>query len=424
MDKRCLITAYYFPPTGGAGVQRIVKLIKYLARKGWRFTVVTADENSRFQPLDPSLLEELPDTIKTIRIPAELPGGRSGLFKLPFLKDASYWKRWLGAWFAIPDMRTSWIAPAEEAILKELKETQYNCVMLSVPPYSLALLAAQVQPKINIPIILDLRDPWSLHPYKIQPTHWHKQKNREMELKAIASVRFGVSAYAQLLEFYQENIPDFKNENWQFIPNGFDEEDFTESDPPKLEKNCLHIGYSGTIHSTINNPEILFKIIAHLNTMEKNSSKKIVFHHVGKSLINLKKAAEKYNLPDNIKLWGYQPHREALRILKAMDLFLLLHDDSFENSKYIVAGKVYEYLRLQKPILALVPEQGEAAELIRETDSGIVVSPADLERITVTLQEWMLKIPDFGFKGIQQFSREFQAEQFEDVFKRALQISK
>lgn len=419
MDKRCLITAYYFPPTGGAGVQRIVKLIKYLARKGWQFTVITADENSRFQPLDPSLLEELPDKLKIIRIPAELPGGRSGLFKLPFLKDASYWKRWLGAWFAIPDMRTGWIGLAEKAILKELKEVRYDCVMISAPPYSLTLLAAQLQTKIKIPVILDLRDPWSLHPYKIHPTRWHKQKNREMELKTIASVRFGVSAYARLLEFYQKNIPDFNNGNWMFIPNGFDEEDFSESDPPKLEKDYLHIGYSGTIHSAVNNPEILFKIIAHLNATGKNSPKKIVFHHVGKSLVNLKKSAEKYGMQDNIKLWGYRPHREALRILKAMDLFLLLHDDSFEDSKYIIAGKVYEYLRLQKPILALVPEQGEAADLIRETDSGVVISPADSKHITAVLQDWTVKIPEFRFDGIQQFSREFQADKFEGVFELA-----
>ncbi len=416
-----MITAYYFPPTGGAGVQRIVKLIKYLGRKNWRFTVVTADENSRFQPRDPSLLEELPNTVKIMRLPAQLPGGKSGLFKLPFFKDASYIKRWFGALFAIPDVRRSWIAPAKETILKELKQKRYDCVLVSAPPYSLALLAAQLQPQLNCPLILDLRDPWSLHPYKIHPTRWHKQKNREIELKSIGTVRYGVSAYALLLNFYRQNVPDFKMENWRFIPNGFDEEDFVPSDPPPLEKNCLHIGYSGTIHSAVNNPELLFKIIARINRHPENVTKKIVFHHVGKSLINLEKAAKKYGIQNSIKLWGYQPHKEALRILKAMDVFLLLHDDQFKDSKYIVAGKVYEYLRLQKPILALVPEQGEAAELIRETDSGIVINSSNTEHIYALLRRWVEKIPDFGFIKIDRFSRESQAQQFMEVFEQAIE---
>ena len=420
MAKRCLISAYYFPPTGGAGVQRIVKLIKYLSRKDWRFTVLTADENSRFQPRDPSLLKELPDTIKIIRLPAQLPGGKSGLFNLPFFKEASYGKRWLGAWFSLPDMRKNWIAPAEAAILEELKQKRYDCVLVSAPPYSLALLAAQLQPKVLCPLILDLRDPWSTHPYKIHPTRWHKQKNKKMEFAVMRSIRFGISAYSKLLDLYEKEISGFQRENWAFIPNGYDEEDFGPFRPPELEEKVFHIGYSGTIHSAINNPAPLFKIMAAIKRQNPIGSKKIVFHHVGKSLINLHKIAEKYKVQEQLQLWGYRPHREALRILRAMDAFLLLHSDRFADSQYIVAGKVYEYLRMQKPILALVPEEGEAAELIRETDSGCVISPTNSEKIAATLKSWATDIPPFRFKDINRFSREFQAEQFLAVFERAI----
>jgi len=425
VDKRCLIVAYYFPPIGGAGVQRIVKLIKYLSREKWQFTVVTADENSRVQPTDESQLLELPDNLKVLRVPSLLPvGGKSRIMKLPVLQQAAYWKRWLAAWLSIPDMRKKWIEPASKVILRELELTTYDCIMLTIPPYSVGLLATELQKKTNVPVILDLRDPWSAHPYKIHPTRWHKQINREMEFGIMKSIHYGISAYAKLLDLYESEIPGFQRKNWKFIPNGFDEQDFVGLKPRQLDSDFLNIGYSGTIHSAINNPQILFKAIAKFNKKAGASGKKIFFHHVGKSQVDLKRIARKFGIDNQIQLWGYRSHREALQILSAMDAFLLLHDDQFEDSKYIVAGKVYEYLRLKKPILGLVPEQGEAAELIRNTDAGVVISPNNQEHIVQTLEQWAVKVPDFDFIDLEKFSREGQAQKFLEVFEHTVSESK
>ena len=421
MAGRCLVVTYYFPPIGGAGVQRVTKLIKYLSRDGWKFTVVTAREYGSFQPEDDSQLAELPEDIKIIFVDSELPlSGKINLKKVPFFNRSSYWKRWLGAWIAVPDIRKKWISIAQKVILNELSKEQYDCIFVTTPPYSLALLAANLQNLTSKPVILDLRDPWSIHPYKIHPTLVHYYMNRMMEFKIIKNIKFGTSAYAKLLDYYQNHIPGFNTDHWTFIPNGYDGEDFKGLSKIKLENGRFHIGYSGSIHSKINNPQILFKIIADLKKCKPEYIEQIYFHHVGKSQIDLQKISKKYGLEKQVKIWGYHPHVKALEILSAMDSFLLLHDDKFKYSEYIVAGKTYEYLRFQKPILGLVPENGEAAELIRKCNSGVVISPHNKRRIQSVLLDWIQNRPNFQFEDIELYNREKQASQFSQVFEKAI----
>ena len=422
MVKKCLIVSYYFPPTGGAGVQRVVKLIKYAARKAWRFTVVTAQESSRFQPLDDSLLAELPEDTKIIRSAALLPAqnlsflNRTALFKKP-----AYWKRWLGAFIQIPDSRKSWNSEAKKAVIDELKANKYDCLLITTPPYSLSLLALELQNELPIPVILDMRDPWSAHPYKLHPTIVHKRLNRKLEYSILSKIRHGVHVSGRQLDDYRRNMPAFDIKNWTVITNGYDEEDFTGIEASmKTDGREFNIAFLGTIHADINTPAYLFRAIKFLKDNDKEIGQKIHFHHIGHSALNLEGLAGKYDLKKQVTLWGYLSHKEALEILMSMDAFYQTHHPGYKGSEYIIGGKMYEYLRLKKPVLAVVPDDSEVADIIGACGCGETVNSVRAQDIAAALLKIVHGNARYSFRNIQQYERKVLADKFIDVFLRAV----
>ena len=422
MVKRCLIVSYYFPPVGGGGVQRMVKLIHYLSKFNWKFTILTSENDLASLPVDETFLSEIDNLVKIIRIPANINKRRSNsLLKNIFAGKSGYLQRWISALFYIPDIRKNWLNPLLPVLYDELNKNKYDCLLTTSPPYSLAILASQLTGELSIPVILDMRDPWSNNPYKIHPTPYHKFRDKQIELKSIANIQYGVSAYKSLIRFYKAQINNFDPERWVFVPNGYDENDFTDLKAESLNNGRFNIAFSGTFYSHINNPKSLFKTLSQLN---KNYKDKILFHHIGSSQIRLDKLIAKYKLENNVKIWGYLSHRSCLDKLNQMDAFCFILDDRNKNSKNTIGGKVYEYLRLKKPILALTPKDGDAAELIIETDSGEVVSPHDTQKIIQILKTWMDGNINYSFKGIELFSREKQARQFLDLLNRACEVGK
>lgn len=383
MDKRCLIVTYYFPPTGGGGVQRILKLVKYLSLQDWQFKLVTATPDVNNGPQDRSLLDEIPHGLDVVSVRDPISQVQKGSLKK--LKS-TFVLRWLSSLLFIPDIRKNWARRAEEAVLKILDSETFDCILVSSPPYSLALVAARLQKSAKIPVILDMRDAWTTNPYKIYPSFLHRFLDARKERFAIANVLYGVSCIASMLNHFQEKIPDFQRENWRIIPNGYDEADFKNIKPVKQEEGIFHIAFSGTTYSHLNNPEPLIKAMAILHRSFPDILKKIIFHHIGQSVIDLNKMARAYAVGDQVRTWGYQNHQRCLNILSGMDALIFFLDSSNPQAANTLGGKVYEYLRLGLPIIGVVPQTGEAAALLSSTESGVVVdtnAPADIARIIV-----------------------------------------
>lgn len=411
MDRRCLIITYYFPPLGGGGVQRIAKLVKYASRQGWQFTVITAQEQTAIIPQDPTLQAEIPSKTNIIRVPFKLLSSPVPV-EHRITQKSNYWKRWLSAFFYLPDSRKKWLGRAWPSIENELQNETYDLVLISIPPYSLSFLAKRIKARFGMPVVLDMRDPWTLNPYKIYPTPLHRRIDWQMEKKVIASAEYGISAYKKPLEFYENKIENFNSANWTVIPNGFDEEDFADLKPKASDHQTFNLAFSGTIYSHINHPAPLFKAMAQLKQRFPELGAKARFLFVGKAHIDLRKATKKYGLEKQIVEKGYLPHQQSVRLLNEADALCFILDDRRRESQYTVGGKVYEYLRLKKPILALVPQSGEAAELIRETHSGVVVPPRQTGKIVRILHDWMQALPQFEFRHIERFSRKKQAQEW------------
>ncbi|KAA3614832.1 MAG: glycosyltransferase [Calditrichaeota bacterium] len=415
MAKRCLIVTYYFPPTGGGGVQRNVKLIKYLSRKNWKFTVVTSNGNDTNLSLDESLKSDLPEEVEVVKI-ANSDGKANSRFSA--LIKSTFLVRFISSFLFVPDRHKKWIKSAKKKIVEIIDSKKIDLILISSPPYSLVMLASELTREQSIPVVLDMRDPWTTNPYKIYPSSWHFKQDSKIETENIKQIKYGISAYKSLLGFYEESVEDFKTNNWQYIPNGYDEEDFKSLIPQKFEDNKFHIAFSGTFYSHINKPMFLLKGIA---AVEKPLRDKICFHHIGDSAINLKKIARRYGLENNIIEWGYQDHNSCLNILAGMDALCFILDSSNKNSDKTIGGKVYEYLRLEKPILALTPLKGESATIINETNAGIVIKPTDHKQIAKTVTS-MASSPEKNKsnKNITIFERSNLAKQYYEFFNQTL----
>ncbi|MCB9059764.1 MAG: glycosyltransferase [Calditrichae bacterium] len=388
MAKRCLIVSYYFPPTGGGGVQRISKLIKYLSKDNWEFSVLTAENEPAALPDDDSLLKEIPAQTKIYRV--KIPGSHHTKGSLKGKIKSGFLVRWISSFIFIPDARKNWLEPAREKIFEILKDNKIDIIIITAPPYSLELLAAELTKKLSIPVVVDLRDPWTTNPYKIHPSKWHFYKDRKLEIKAVSDIKYGVAAYRSQIDFYKTQISGFRSNNWEYIPNGYDSQDFENLKVEQLDPQKLHLAFSGTFYSHINRPQFLFKAIA---SLPADLKEKICFHHIGDAVVDLEKIAKDLDIQENIRTWGYQNHKRCLEILAGMDAYCFILDSKNNNSGNTIGGKVYEYIKLRKPILALVPEQGEASDLISLTKSGKVIDPYKTNEIKELLTLWIKQKP-------------------------------
>lgn len=403
MVKNGLIISYYFPPAGGGGIQRWTKFVKYLSRWGWRFTVITAREQPRgIKDID--IIRELPKSIRVIQ------AGKKDVVPNPNSKrpDSNYLLRWLAAFYYVSDSRASWNNYALRAAQHELNKNQYDVIICTLPPYSVAWLAGDLTKLYpEIPVVLDLRDPWTTNPYKIHPTFVHRKKDRKSEMEALSRVNYFTAVANFILDYYKKKLPGFPESKSIMIPNGYDEEDYIDLSPHEnIDPKYFNIAFSGTFYSHLNNPDNLFKAF---RLLKNKGIAEFRFHHVGKSAYDIKKLASKYLVHDIVKTWGYKTHRECLRYLKAMDSFVIILDERVKYAQNAIGGKLYEYLRFKKPILGAIPADSEAAEVIRETDSGLITSSYKPEKIAETLEKIITNQYRLSFAGIEKYNRERQA---------------
>ena len=393
MVKSGLIVTYYFPPVGGGGVQRWSKFIKYLSRKNWQFNIIT-HKPSQNEITDSTLLLDVPDDSKIFEV-SDNYSYKQVKFK------SNYLKRWLASILYITDSRRNWVKKAWQKISEELTAKKYDVIICSIPPYSVSEIAVKIKEKFSdIPVVLDMRDPWSINPYKIYPTLLHKYLDKRIELKTIKKLDYIISAYQSEVDFFDNKIDEFGKKQIAVISNGFDEDDFKNLNPVELPNpDYFNIAFSGTFYSHLNNPALLFEALALL----KKEGQKINFHHVGTSVYDVKVLAKKSGIEDLFVNWGYKNHKECLEILNSMDAFTVILDSKVENADKTIGGKVYEYLRFKKPILGLVPKKGEAAQLIINTNSGLISDSSKIKEIAGMIKK--LKNEKFEYVEVDKFSR-------------------
>lgn len=380
--KKVLIITYYWPPAGGPGVQRVLKFVKYLPQFGWQPIVLTV-ENGEYPAYDESLLNEIPSECKVYKTKALEPFSLYkrfvGMKSEDFIPVATLvekkinWKKKLSNWirlnFFIPDAKIGWIPFAVKEGKKIIKAEKPDMIFSSSPPPTVHLIARKLAKWGKLKWVADFRDPWT-------EIHYYEKQKRLYVSKAIDSklekivINNSDAIVCVSKNDMEEYFAKFKSSNCFNIPNGYDDEDFQEINQTECSKNyeftILHLGAVGIERE----PATLFKVINRIIQDKKINQVKLVFvGPVDKMVVD---KLEKNDNLFSVDFIDYLPHNEALSIAMKTDLLLLLITKSKLN-KRILPGKTFEYLKLNKPILVLGPENGEVARIINETQAGKVL---------------------------------------------------
>lgn len=394
--KKALIVAYYFPPLGWSGVQRTLKYVKYLREFGWEPIVITVGK-SKFSVLDESLLDEIPKGIEVIRIDDvkfkditdELKEILRGYTKYSFdFISNEYLKNKyeteiekvfesLRNLFLVPDGNAIWVNKVISEIDKRIDINTINLVYTTSAPYSAHLVGYYLKTNYMLPWVADFRDEWTNNPYisYTKNTRYDLEKHMEETLLNSCNKIVTISNIAKSNYINNFNIDEKKVE---VITNGYDEEDFSHCSESE-KNNKFTIIYNGTFYLDIK-PYTFIKAINNLINSNMINTESIEIKFIGKIDKEIKLEAQLRDTYKLIKFANYMTHIESLKESLKGDLLLLITGKR-EEVKSVYTGKVFEYLRLKKPILALTPKDSVIEKLLEETSCGINAEYDDIESI-------------------------------------------
>jgi glycosyltransferase involved in cell wall biosynthesis len=366
---KILIITYYWPPSGGAGVQRWLKFTKYLPSSGWLPVVLTVKPEFAAYPFkDISLYGEIPLDVEIHRTKAinyfslynkdqsKIP--HSGFASGSDNSKRNMISRFIRGNFFIPDPRKGWNRYAFRKACELIRTENISHIITTSPPHSTQLIGLKLKRRFpHIKWVADLRDPWTdIYYYDMfKPSLLAKMADREMEknvlTKADTIITVG-QTLAAILGSKGEKISHKIN----VLPNGYDEEDFEGILPIIPEQ--FTITYVGTLSPAypVNG---LIEAVKGLRVNDRPVSLKFV-GTVPEPIQELFPADEEGNRPDFIQ---YCEHPEAIRYMMESTVLLLIIPDHPSN-KSILTGKIFEYLATEKPVLLLGPADGDAAQLM------------------------------------------------------------
>lgn len=378
MPHKVLVIAYYFPPMGFSGVQRITKFVKYMKDFNWEPTVLTINPKT-YYAFDESLLKEIENLqIRIIRTNPKDPTQK--VFAQSKLKNDFTRKilNRISQTFLLPDNKRGWMFEAVKAASNLLKNEKFDIIFATAPPYTCFRIGDVLKRKYNVPLILDYRDAWLDDVLSWYPTPLHRIIVKMMEKKVLHNSNKIIVYTRQIKEHLLMLYPFLSSEDIKIIPHGFDEEDFQTDFQSSKHRDKMRLTYSGVFYDE-RTPKYFVEAVKRLFYERPELSNKIEFCFVG----NFKKKYEKLisdpNLFNAFNIVGYIDHKESVKYLRDSDVLWLMIRHS-KNPHLVATSKLYEYFGTKKPILGCVPE-GAASQLLKEYEASIIIHPEDIDGI-------------------------------------------
>ena len=431
--KKVLIITYYWPPSGGAGVQRWLKFAKYLPQYGWE-PIIFTPENPEFAIQDQSLAKDIAPNTEVIKTkiwePYEiykvLTGKKGQKVNMSFAgkskKEGLIHKvaLTLRGNLLIPDPRCFWVNPSIKYLLNYLKSNPVDAIITTGPPHSMHRIGLGLHRKTNLPWIADFRDPWTnIDFYKELNLTWLADKiHRRMEQQIISEADCIVS----VTPTWCAELAEKKPKKIVLVHNGYDESDVSKK--IELLDTKFSLVHIGSINAA-RNPKVLWKALSELVAENQELRNKLSIKLVGNVEEIVYDDINQYHLNDYVESIGYLSHQEAIEFQQKSQMLLLLINNT-PNANGILTGKLYEYMASNRPILAIGPTKSDIARLLTETGAGSIVDFDDVSGMKITLfnlfELYKTGKLNSSANGYEQYSRRAQcgvmAEILNDITRR------
>jgi len=420
--RKVLVLAYRFPPQGGGGVQRTLKFVKYLPGRGW--TPVVHTVSNPYWPLeDATLLSEVPHSVKVYRTPtfeferlgraadslmstdgyASTGDGRSpsagGSAPAPRKRGGPV-RRGLKAvgdflfrFVLIPDPQVAWLPGALARSLIIARREGVSLVYSSSPPNSGQVLALLVKRLSGRPWVADFRDEWTegiRRKLAYQKSPLRGRIEAALERLVVRHADHVVVTTDKALDHFLVKYPFAPREKFSVITNGFDPDDFEVA--PAAERLLDDRDFNVTLTGNV---EAMFDAVPFLSAVRELADEDEGFQaHLRVNFVGTRRG--KYDdfirdnrLERNVRYVGYVPHRVSLRYLAESAVLFLCQIPVYESASTKLSGKLFEYLYMRKPILALTLP-GLTADILSRSGLGTVVDPSDRPGMKKALRELYL----------------------------------
>lgn len=412
--KKVLIISYYWPPSGGSGVQRWLKFAKYLPKFNWK-PIIYTPENPYFDLMDNSLIAEIPNEVEVIKTKIWEPyylkdkifgtsknSQTSGLINNTFTFK-NYFFNWIRGNFFVPDPKIFWVKKSIKFLLKYINKNNIEYIVSTGPPHSMHLIALGLKKENkNLKWIADFRDPWSkldlLDNFHL--SYFAKNKNKLLE----KNVLFKANLILTVSEKWKDDFKKLGANNVKVITNGYDDSDFTNY-TSKIPKEKFVIGHYGLINH-LRNPKNFWKALDEICLENKDFSKKLEIHLSGNIDKNIIKEINNYSaINSKVKILGYLSHKEVIDAYTNTSLLLVL----LFNSKSGLGNhpaKLFECIACKKQFFVFGPENSDTQKLLNKTKIGEYLLYSDnIENI----KEKIIKAynnQSVNYKFSNDFSRE------------------
>ncbi|MBO4594984.1 MAG: glycosyltransferase family 4 protein [Bacteroidales bacterium] len=413
--RRVLIVTYYWPPTGGSGVQRWVKFAKLLPAQGWQ-PVIYTPENPERPALDTSLEAEIPAEAEILRTKIREPyaiyhrfagkkaeGTGAGLNPINFQKKSLKQRLmlWIRSNLFVPDPRKSWVKPSVKYLTKYLREHPVDVIVTTGPPHSMHLIGLGLHSRTGIPWVADFRDPWTKMFYFKHLGLGRRALRKHQALEK--AVLDNANAVISVSPLVQEDFVQMTSTPVHLITNGYDADDFA-APLPKRNDRAFRIVHTGLFASD-GNPLKLWSALAAKCTEDLDFDHRLHIILAGKVDDEIVSAVREAGLGHKLELPGYLPHDRSVEALRSADLILLPLRQDPEYRK-VLPGKIFECIAAGKPVLGIGQPDGAAARVLDETGTGRMFGWDDQAGIATFIDSVYEKSFSAAGKGVENYSRE------------------
>ena len=413
--RRVLIVTYYWPPTGGSGVQRWVKFAKLLPAQGWQPVIYTPDNPER-PALDTSLEAEIPAEAEILRTKIREPyaiyhrfagkkaeGTGAGLNPINFQKKSLKQRLmlWIRSNLFVPDPRKSWVKPSVKYLTKYLREHPVDVIVTTGPPHSMHLIGLGLHARTGIPWVADFRDPWTKMFYFKHLGLGRRALRKHQALEK--AVLDNANAVISVSPLVQEDFVQMTSTPVHLITNGYDADDFA-APLPKRNDRAFRIVHTGLFASD-GNPLKLWSALAAKCTEDLDFDHRLHIILAGKVDDEIVSAVREAGLGHKLELPGYLPHDRSVEALRSADLILLPLRQDPEYRK-VLPGKIFECIAAGKPVLGIGQPDGAAARVLDETGTGRMFGWDDQAGIATFIDSVYEKSFSAAGKGVENYSRE------------------
>lgn len=423
---KVLIITYYWVPSGGSGVQRWLKFVKYLQGFGIEPIVYTVD-NANYPIIDSSLEKDVPNNIRVIKKSIWEPNNVLSRLKKKGTKTSAGFLnpnptffgkivQYIRANYFIPDARKYWIKPSVKYLKKYLTDNEVDAIITTGPPHSLHLIGLQLKKELDVKWVADFRDPWTDIDYFHQLPLTEKSKEKHFKLEK--EVLKNANASLVIGKTMKENYKKY-SKNIHVVTNGYD----TQLEAIKevnLDKkfSITHIG----LMNADRNPKTLWTALAELSEENENFKNDLEIKLIGKIADEVESGLKKHRFKNVVRI-NYVPHKEVQQYQKKSQI-LLLAVNKVPSAKGIITGKIFEYLQAKRPILAIGPEDGDLAEILKKTKSGTIVDFDSKEKMKQLILDFYKKYKENKLKissvNVEEYHRKELTKQLSVILKQVV----